>query len=348
MAAFLLRMLERVADVDFGEVPWSGGTPFEDIGLNSPETQRAIYLLWALDIANGTGDGTTWSGSRTVTRGQMAAFLTRLQRFLAEDLDEGAASPFATFPTGGAPFADDSGVFEADVRAVAAAGVAAGRSDGTFGAAAPVTRGQMALFLARTVDLWAEQDGPYQVEDNGHRGLPVRPLDFFPTDVPVPERGLTFVRPGELQPATTWRVGFVPASAVVLDVEQRGDPGRTYDVTVLRFRPEAVSPQGLVDLGTTSVRVTHVDAMALDAPAATVDVPSAPYGASDRQEGAAASVTATSPVDETVVPVAYVLTPRGYLSYDEGLEVRADGVPVEEFEFGEPVTIGPDSRPPRP
>ena len=133
----------------------------------------------------------------------------------------------------------------------------------------------MALFLARVVDLWAEQDGPYQDEDNGVQGLPLVVDDGFGRDVPPPERGVTFVRPGEYGPSAGWRVGFVPASAVVLP----GGPGSTEDQVGLRFRPEVVDG-GVVDLASTLVRVTHVDAQELATPSATVDVGSAPYAAS--------------------------------------------------------------------
>ncbi len=89
-------------------------------------------------IANGNNG--CFFPANAVTRGQMAAFLAR-----AEDLD---------LDGGGPGFCDTGGhQFEREIRAVAAGGIAAGGSDGCFRPNAPVTRGQMATFLVRALDL---------------------------------------------------------------------------------------------------------------------------------------------------------------------------------------------------
>lgn len=88
-----------------------------------------------------------------VARGQMAAFLT-----LALKLP---------VPSGGDRFVDDAGRFEAYIEALAAAGITRGCSaDGTrFCPNEPVTRGQMAAFLARALSL---PDGaPSTFSDDG-------------------------------------------------------------------------------------------------------------------------------------------------------------------------------------
>ena len=71
-----------------------------------------------------------------VTRGQMAAFINR-----ALDLPDGP-------PTG---FWDEPGIFAADIRALAAAGITNGCTAFLFCTDQPVTRGQMAAFLHRAL-----------------------------------------------------------------------------------------------------------------------------------------------------------------------------------------------------
>lgn len=77
-----------------------------------------------------------------VTRGQMAALLVR-----AFDYES---------PTGTDRFVDDDSIFEADIEALAAAGITLGcnpPANDRFCPADPVTRAQMASFLVRALDL---------------------------------------------------------------------------------------------------------------------------------------------------------------------------------------------------
>ena len=74
-----------------------------------------------------------------VTRGEMAAFISR-----GFDLE---ASPEDRFTD------DDDSVFEEDIQAIAAAAITLGCGPGRFCPDDPVTRAQMASFLARALDL---------------------------------------------------------------------------------------------------------------------------------------------------------------------------------------------------
>ena len=88
-----------------------------------------------------------------VTRAQMASFLVN-----ALDLP----------PTSEDFFADDAGSLHEDaINRLAAAGVATGRADGTYGPEDPVPRGQMAAFLARGFDL-GPTDRDHFADDNGY------------------------------------------------------------------------------------------------------------------------------------------------------------------------------------
>lgn len=91
-----------------------------------------------------------------VTRGQMAAFLIR-----ALDLTQSADDRFTD---------DDESVFEADIQALAAAGITKGCNPPTndrFCPDATVTRGQMAAFLVRSFGYNDDGGGDIFVDDNG-------------------------------------------------------------------------------------------------------------------------------------------------------------------------------------
>ena len=129
MAAFLTRALGLTS---------SGSHSFTDIG-GSVFTSE-IAAVAAAGITRGcTPDGTRFCPTDPVTRGEMAAFLVR-----ALDLPPDAANTFVD---------DDGSLFEADIAAVAAAGITRGCiTDGTrFCPTDPVTRGEMAAFLRRAL-----------------------------------------------------------------------------------------------------------------------------------------------------------------------------------------------------
>lgn len=114
------------------------GRFFDDDG--SPHEQSIDWLA-AAEITGGcnppTGDA--FCPGLGVTRGQMAAFLNR-----ALDLSASSVNRFDD---------DDASVFEADVQALAAAGITGGCGRRTFCPGGVVTRGQMAAFMARAFDL---------------------------------------------------------------------------------------------------------------------------------------------------------------------------------------------------
>jgi hypothetical protein len=112
------------------------GARFNDDNGNPHETN--IELIAAASITLGTGPN-TYAPSRTITRGEMAAFLNRAFNFAPSSTD---------------PFTDDeNSQFEADINAVAAAGITTGTTATTFSPNDPVTREQMAAFLVRALAL---------------------------------------------------------------------------------------------------------------------------------------------------------------------------------------------------
>jgi hypothetical protein len=95
----------------------------------------------------------------SVTRGQMAAFLSR-----ALDLNAGAGEEFADVAADH-PFGED-------IDAVAAAGITRGYGDDTFRPAEPVNRGQMAAFMYRALadDADDREDGRSDDRDTDEGG----------------------------------------------------------------------------------------------------------------------------------------------------------------------------------
>ncbi len=103
--------------------------------------ENAINAVAAAGITSGcSADGKMFCPKTEVTRGQMAAFLTK-----AFKLPPSSLNAFGD---------DDSDMFEASINAVAAAGITAGCNvDGTnFCPGNKVTRAQMAAFLRRAVE----------------------------------------------------------------------------------------------------------------------------------------------------------------------------------------------------
>ncbi len=133
MAAFLVRArgYTETGDTDFVD---DGGSVFE----------ADISKLAAAGVTKGCNPPANdrYCPSHFVTRGQMAAFLVRA---------------FGYTDTGDVDFVDDDiSIFETDINKLAAAGVTAGcnpPANDRYCPDEPVTRSQMASFLARALDL---------------------------------------------------------------------------------------------------------------------------------------------------------------------------------------------------
>ena len=131
MAAFLHRALPRLPEVrpaiDFTD---DDGSPFE----------ADIEWLYSRGIAEGTS-ATTYSPSDPITRGQMAAFLTRSLGFT----DDGNGDLYVD---------DDASPFETEIDMLGTAGVTSGCNppvNDMFCPGDTVKRGQMAAFLHRAL-----------------------------------------------------------------------------------------------------------------------------------------------------------------------------------------------------
>jgi hypothetical protein len=109
---------------------------FSDVAGHTHE--NGIGALVQAEITSGYADG-TFRPNLSVTRGQMATFLTK-----GLELPPGDASVFSDA---------DGHTHTRGIGALVGADIAAGYADGTFRPNAPVTRGQMATFLAKALRL---------------------------------------------------------------------------------------------------------------------------------------------------------------------------------------------------
>ncbi len=159
MAVWVVRVL------DGADPPPISRSRFDDVGADSfyaPFIERMADL----GVTAGCGDGSGFCPDSSVTRAQMAVFLTR-----AFDLPAGPAPGFADVPAD-AWYADQ-------VAALAASGITAGCGDGTgFCPDSNTTQAQMATFLARALGLVPLPEPPPDQETQpttailyGHTGV---------------------------------------------------------------------------------------------------------------------------------------------------------------------------------
>jgi hypothetical protein len=127
---------------------------FRDVPWAHPH-REAIEAIAEAEVARGYPDG-TFRPSASVTRAQMASFLTR-----ALDLEPVANT--TTFPD--VPPEQDHA---AAIAAIVEAGIAQGHPDGTFRPSEAVNRGQMASFLARAYGLEARGEAVLTDVPGGH------------------------------------------------------------------------------------------------------------------------------------------------------------------------------------
>jgi glucose/arabinose dehydrogenase len=147
----------------------TGTASFDDLGSEPAEVRAAVGRLVEEGVLRGSreGDRQVFRPRELLSRGQMAAVLRRSLDGVSR-LATGSAAPRRA-PVDA--FDDDEGsVFEDDIGVVAAEGLAAGTGPRRFTPGAPVTRQQMALFVARLLEVeaaagrvpprWASGGGP--------------------------------------------------------------------------------------------------------------------------------------------------------------------------------------------
>lgn len=133
-AVWIVRMLDDQDPAPLSE------SRFKDVGLDSfyaPFIER----LFEIEVTRGCGNGNLFCPGRTVTRAEVAAFLSR-----AYNLPDGPDSRFTDVPV--------DAWYAVEVARLAASGITRGCGDGTrFCPGQDTTRGQMATFLWRARNL---------------------------------------------------------------------------------------------------------------------------------------------------------------------------------------------------
>ena len=118
--------------------------PYRDIAASSVHRQPIGCMSW-WGITYGT-TATTYSPAAPVSRGQAAAFLTRLLDRAGASLAEATTDRFSD---------DDGSVHEADIDRLAETGIVTGHRDGSYRPHDAVSRAQMATFLVRAYEYGA-------------------------------------------------------------------------------------------------------------------------------------------------------------------------------------------------
>ncbi len=145
----ILALLLAIPSAALAELP-PGGTFVDDDGSVHEPDIEAVAAVGVTKGCNEAGD--RFCPSDAVTRGQMAAFLVRLLQAPADSSDR---------------FGDDDGsIFEADIDALAAAGITTGCTPTAFCPDAVVTRGEMAVFLVRAFELASSASDAFIDDDD--------------------------------------------------------------------------------------------------------------------------------------------------------------------------------------
>lgn len=196
-----------------------GGTFFDDDGSIH---EGAIEAIAHAGITRGCADPDLYCPDQPVTRGQMAAFLVR-----ALNLPAASSDPFRD---------DDASIFEADIAALAVAGITRGCASEEFCPEEPVSRGEMAALLARALDLPRDDADPFRDDDGS----------VFESDiVALAAAGITV---GCDPPANT---SFCPDEPV------RRDQMASFLARALDLRLRTVAPRPTVSLAFTGDVLIH-------------------------------------------------------------------------------------------
>jgi len=172
MASFMSRLFTAVT----GDDPPMEEMPFEDV----PESSSAandIASVRALGITEGTSES-TYSPEKVVTREQMASFIARLYKAITGEDAPVVETPFTDVSTDS--YASD------DIGRIYGLGITTGTSDTTYSPEEPVTRAQMASFVARIYRVLTETADDEEPADDPPTDGETEPTDGEPTDAEPP------------------------------------------------------------------------------------------------------------------------------------------------------------------
>ena len=202
MALFLDRVTDYALQASGTPSPRNGAdVGFDDLGGQSLAVRDAVNRLAREQVVDGSdadGDGrSSYRPLELVTRGQMAALLRRtlgsIETMLTGRPSEGPTTQDDYFDD------DAQSAFQRDINAIASVGLASGVSSGRFDPGGSVTRQQMALFLARLLEVEVAAGAfPGRYDEGG------RPLD------PTPPRTAVAGGPAEVAGGLSLPWGLAP------------------------------------------------------------------------------------------------------------------------------------------
>lgn len=155
MASFVARTADLIDDLEADGVslrdlpPYDGRNAFVDVPAASVHVGPINRLADAGIVLGGTGGrpANQYAETTPVTRGQLASFLVRSYQYLTGQ----------ALPAGPNAFDDDNASVHQDaINRAANARLTFGLSAGTFGPDVPITRGQIAVFIARFLGLFEQ------------------------------------------------------------------------------------------------------------------------------------------------------------------------------------------------
>lgn len=130
-------------------VPASAASPFSDVSEDHPHF-KGISTLSKAGVVNGYDDG-TFKPSQAVTRGQAAKIIVNAFKLTLKDTVE--KQEFKDL--------NKSSEYYESITKLATLGVVKGYDDNTFRPNETITRGQLALMIARALDLNAKGTSPF-------------------------------------------------------------------------------------------------------------------------------------------------------------------------------------------
>ncbi|MCZ7533580.1 MAG: S-layer homology domain-containing protein [Acidimicrobiia bacterium] len=216
MALFLTRKL-AVAGV---ALPSGSPQGFTDIGHLPSTTQKAINQLAQLGVTLGTSS-TTYDPAGYTTRSQMALFITRQLTAAGVALPSGSPQGFTDI--GALPAATQTAINQ-----LAQLDITKGTTATTYSPAAYVTRAQMALFLARDIQVMGV-DAPDFTHTFTASPAGLQMLQFDPNGTDWKVASVTV---SGLDPNTDYNVSLFAHA----DGDEGSSPGVTNNGGVFTFR----------------------------------------------------------------------------------------------------------------
>lgn len=228
MASFIARTIAIVPDDVYALPERHEQALFEDSDDISAGHLASVNQLTDAGIVEGFGDG-TFQPAAALDRAEMASFIVRAVEEVTDEALERAPV-----------FDDISGTHRANIEKLASIGVTAGKADGVYAPDDPITREQMASFLARSLDHLVAEDVleplGFDPGDGGAR------LGLVDVDLGMHDGfdRITFTLEGDDRDAG-WRVEYVEeaiqqGSGNVVEVE--GEAILAVDLTGMALPPD--------------------------------------------------------------------------------------------------------------